>query len=101
MDKLDTASTGVLVIDMQNGFCHDRGALAQAGVDMSRQKAIIPRVKQLVQLARREDSPFSYPSKNTIRKMPRASAIASRRTWRSETSFLVSREPGTKKLSRN
>ena len=57
MEKLDTASTGILVIDMQNGFCHDRGALAQAGVDMSRQKAIIPRVKQLVQLARRGGFP--------------------------------------------
>ena len=57
MDKLDTKSTGILVIDMQNGFCHDRGALAQAGVDMSRQKAIIPRVRQLVQLGRRGGFP--------------------------------------------
>lgn len=49
MDKLDPKTTGLLVIDMQNGFCHDRGALARAGVDMSRQKEIIP---QLTFLAR-------------------------------------------------
>lgn len=71
MDKLDTKSTGILVIDMQNGFCHDRGALARAGVDMSRQKAIIPRVKQLVQLGRRGGFPV-FLSKQTLSRRCRA-----------------------------
>lgn len=60
MDKLDPKTTGILVIDMQNGFCHDRGALARAGAGMSRQRAIIPRVKQLVELGRRSGLPVLW-----------------------------------------
>ena len=44
--------TALLVIDMQNAFCHPKGGLAQAGIDIRMTEAVVPRVKQLVQLCR-------------------------------------------------
>jgi len=37
---------------MQNGYCHEEGGLGRAGVDVRPQKNVIPRVKELVRLAR-------------------------------------------------
>ncbi|MBI2848976.1 MAG: cysteine hydrolase [Chloroflexi bacterium] len=44
--------TALLVIDMQNTFCHVDGTLHQDGVDITPMKVIIPRVKALVELAK-------------------------------------------------
>jgi len=49
---LDPGRTAVLVIDMQNGFCHPEGGLAKAGQDNAPQVAVIPAVKGLIRLAR-------------------------------------------------
>ena len=55
---LDVAA--LLVIDMQNGFCSDVGGLANAGVDISRQQAVVPRVAELVGLCRRAEIPVVW-----------------------------------------
>jgi ureidoacrylate peracid hydrolase len=44
--------TALLVIDMQNAFCHPEGGFAQVGRDVSAQHAIVPRVVELVRAAR-------------------------------------------------
>ena len=44
--------TALLVIDMQNAFCHPSGGFAQVGRDVSAQHAIIPTVAELVRTAR-------------------------------------------------
>ncbi len=41
-----------LVVDMQNDFVADDGVLAQAGMDNRSAKAIVPRVRELVEFSR-------------------------------------------------
>jgi len=45
---------------MQNGFCHEKGALSKAGIDTSAQRAIIPNVKKLVQICRDKGLPIVW-----------------------------------------
>lgn len=56
----DLAVATLLVIDMQNGFCADDGGLARAGVDISNQQAVVPRVAELVGLCRDADIPVVW-----------------------------------------
>lgn len=45
---LDVERTGLLVIDMQNAFCHPQGTLGMDGADVSPMANVIPKVKDLV-----------------------------------------------------
>jgi ureidoacrylate peracid hydrolase len=47
-----TASTALIVIDMQNGFCDPRGSVAQIGLDISMCEAAISPCERLVIAAR-------------------------------------------------
>jgi ureidoacrylate peracid hydrolase len=60
--KLDPRDVGLLVVDMQNGFCHVDGARGQAfGPEAVRQpQAIIPNVVATVDLAHRLDIPVWF-----------------------------------------
>jgi ureidoacrylate peracid hydrolase len=51
-DLFRREDTALLVIDMQNAFCHPAGGFAKVGRDVSAQHAIIPTVAQLVRAAR-------------------------------------------------
>lgn len=50
--EIEPAETGLLVIDMQNGFCHDQGAMAKSGANIEGPKGIIPGVKDLTRICR-------------------------------------------------
>ncbi len=50
--QIEPGEVALLVIDMQNGFCHDQGTLGKSGADISASKAIIPSVKKLVRICR-------------------------------------------------
>jgi ureidoacrylate peracid hydrolase len=54
VDQLDfaPASTALLVIDMQNGYCHPESEMARTGPGTERQQAILPAVGELIRLAR-------------------------------------------------
>jgi ureidoacrylate peracid hydrolase len=52
MKPVDVNHTALLVIDMQNGWCHPNGAMVRAGVNMTTQQAIVPNVRQLVEACR-------------------------------------------------
>lgn len=43
--------TAVVIVDMQNGFCHPRGSFARAGADVSGCAAAAPACGELVQIA--------------------------------------------------
>jgi ureidoacrylate peracid hydrolase len=47
-DKLDAKHTALVVIDMQNDFCHENGAKAQDGADVSLVQRIVPALQRLV-----------------------------------------------------
>jgi len=54
---IDPRETVLLVIDMQNAFCHPEGTLGMAGVPMEPLRATIPRVRRLVELCRAHGIP--------------------------------------------
>lgn len=57
---IDAARTALLVIDMQNDFCHERGWLAGIGVDIAPARAAIPRAVELVKAARVSQVPVIW-----------------------------------------
>lgn len=48
LDLLDIRQTALLVIDMQNAFCHQEGTLGISGVDTERLSAIVPSLRDLI-----------------------------------------------------
>ena len=45
---VDPASSALLVVDMQNDFCHPEGAFAKRGLDISLAQQIVPTVNRLM-----------------------------------------------------
>lgn len=60
MNPLDPSCAALLVIDMQNGWCHPEGAMTRAGVNMSAQQAIVPNVRRLIETCRALGMPILY-----------------------------------------
>lgn len=54
---VDPASSALLVVDMQNDFCHPQGAFAARGLDISMAQRIIPTLQELMREARRAGMP--------------------------------------------
>ena len=57
---VDPAHTALIVIDMQNDFCSTQGKAATAGVDVSMMQEIIPRIADLLRVARRLKVPVVH-----------------------------------------
>ena len=57
---LDLARTAILVIDMQNDFCHPSGWLGHIGVDVAPARAPIPALAALLPALRRQDVPVVW-----------------------------------------
>lgn len=49
---IDPKEAALLVVDMQNGFCHPDGTLAKDGADVSMMREIIPNVRRLIEICR-------------------------------------------------
>lgn len=60
VDSLDPGSTGLVVVDAQNAFAAETSPLADRGVDLSGPIATVPRVRELVELARDVGLPVAY-----------------------------------------
>jgi ureidoacrylate peracid hydrolase len=58
--SIDPQKTALIVVDMQNGFCHLKGEMAQAGFDISASSDIVPRVRRLVRLCRDAGAPVFW-----------------------------------------
>lgn len=58
MMELGPERTALLVIDMQNGFCDDRGSIVRIGFDNTMLKAAIDPCARLIQLSRRASLPI-------------------------------------------
>jgi nicotinamidase-related amidase len=57
---LDLARTAMIVIDMQNDFCHSEGWLGHIGVDVTPTRAPIPALAALLPVLRRQDVPVVW-----------------------------------------
>ena len=51
-ELLDPAKAAILVVDVQNDFCHPAGSAGKAGIDTSAAMAMIPRLQSLLDAAR-------------------------------------------------
>jgi ureidoacrylate peracid hydrolase len=49
---LQPEKTAIVVVDMQNDFCHPEGACGQAGMDTTMAMELIPRLQRLLEAAR-------------------------------------------------
>lgn len=57
---IDPRVTALLVIDMQKGFCHPESRMEKSGVGTANQRAIIPDILRLVDLARARELPIFW-----------------------------------------
>src|SRR3954468_128168 len=51
-EKVDPAVAALVIVDVQNDYCHDDGALAKAGRDVRAIRTIVPHLHRLLQEAR-------------------------------------------------
>lgn len=58
--KLDTRRTAIVVVDMQNDFCHPDGWLGSIGVDVSPCRAPIAPLQGLLPVLRKHDMPVIW-----------------------------------------
>jgi len=59
-DHLGRDGTALLVIDMQNDFCHADGALGKRGIDLAPTQALVPRLVAFVASLRAARLPILY-----------------------------------------
>jgi ureidoacrylate peracid hydrolase len=56
-EQIDPRDSALVVVDVQNDFCHPEGAAARMGLDVSLVQATVPRIVELIELARSADVP--------------------------------------------
>src|ERR1044071_8255624 len=96
---IDPNLTGLLVIDMQNGFASPDGTLGKAGMDISMTRGIVPNIQRLIEASRAAGIHVSwsrqvhYPDDKTrgLRRIPGhlargggRSMLCARDTWDAE-----------------
>lgn len=57
---IDPRVTALLVIDMQNGFCHPESRMEKAGIGVANQQAIVPNVLRLVDISHERKIPVFW-----------------------------------------
>ena len=67
MHIIGTERTALVVVDMQNAFCHRDGSLSQMGKDTSMCEAAVEPCRGLVVAARQSDVPVIF-SRNVYRR---------------------------------
>jgi ureidoacrylate peracid hydrolase len=60
MTEIPTTSVALLIVDMQNGFCHPDGSFAKAGADVSGMNAAIDGCVRIVDAARANGIPVIF-----------------------------------------
>lgn len=62
--NLERKNTTVIVVDVQNDYCHPDGAIAKSGSDVSAVKKIIPNLRSLLDAAREHSVPIIFLQTN-------------------------------------
>ncbi|WP_051579663.1 cysteine hydrolase family protein [Pseudonocardia acaciae] len=83
---IDPRVTALLVIDMQNGFCHPDSRMERSGVGVIHQRAIVPRVLELVALAHERRIPVLWSQQvhlpsDVTRRRRRIPSHQSKQRW--------------------
>ncbi|MBD3259656.1 isochorismatase family protein [Candidatus Woesearchaeota archaeon] len=56
----DRGKIAVLVVDIQNDFCDDKGIFAKQGLDVKPNQEVVPRIKEFIEKIRGYDIPIIY-----------------------------------------
>jgi ureidoacrylate peracid hydrolase len=59
-DRVEPRQCTLIVVDVQNDFCHQNGSMAKAGQDLSMVQQMVPRLLRLIAEARRVGVPIIY-----------------------------------------
>lgn len=59
-EHLNPQDTALIIVDVQNDFCHEEGACAKMGRDVAAAQAIVPRIEALIEEARAQDIPVVF-----------------------------------------
>jgi ureidoacrylate peracid hydrolase len=59
-EKMTPAKTAIIVVDVQNDFCHPEGGLARIGADVSMMKEMMPNLHELLHAARKYEVPIIF-----------------------------------------
>jgi ureidoacrylate peracid hydrolase len=59
-EKVDPGHAALVVVDVQNDFCHDDGAFARMGRDVEPIRAMVPRLQELIDAARGAGVPVIF-----------------------------------------
>ncbi|MGZ9257590.1 MAG: cysteine hydrolase family protein, partial [Candidatus Binatia bacterium] len=59
-DKIAPAHTALLVVDVQNDFCHDEGYVAKQGLSVAPAQAIVANLTRLIAAARETNVPVIF-----------------------------------------
>jgi ureidoacrylate peracid hydrolase len=105
-EKVDPAVAALVIVDVQNDYCHEEGALAKAGRDVRAIRTIVPHLQRLVQEARAVGLPVIHvrmantaltksPAyrEHRIRRSGADSNVCEEGTWGAEF-YQVEPEPG-------
>jgi ureidoacrylate peracid hydrolase len=104
---LNPKDSALIIVDVQNDFCHEEGACAKMGRDVTAAQAIVPKIEALIQVARQRDIPVVFiqmtQEEHTISeawaKRPRLAghtdplAVCRKGSWGAEF-YELSPEPG-------
>ena len=60
IERLKQGRTALIVIDMQNDFCHADGALGRRGIDMTAIQAMAPRLVRFIAALGLAEVPVLY-----------------------------------------
>jgi ureidoacrylate peracid hydrolase len=83
---IDPRVTALLVIDMQNGFCHPESRMEKSGVGVANQRAIVPKVLELVDFAHQRGLPVLWSQQvhfpeDVTRRRRRIPSHQSKQRW--------------------
>lgn len=91
---LQNSRCSLVVVDVQNDYCHPEGSLARKGSDVGGVRAMMPNLHRLIEAARNQDVPIVYiqtfhedatdSEAWTTRSSGRSSAVCRRGSWGAE-----------------
>lgn len=58
--RLEPKRCALVIVDVQNDFCHERGAAAKLGQDVSQAEVVVPNIEAAIELARAAGVPRIY-----------------------------------------
>lgn len=60
LDALDLRKSALVVVDMQNGFCHEDGTLGRSGVDTDRLRAVLAPLRRVIERCQEVNMPVLW-----------------------------------------